>query len=742
MTLFAEGTKASASMDDVVLTLSLSGGSKAVGPPATVKMTAVDVTLDICDPRESDSTEPQALAQPPQDAPASASKPRDKRFGGRALPEQNATRTSERAMLLVRKIEPGQFDGKLVLKTIGNVRAFGREVPSADPADDPPFPARFVFEASDVSLFDKKLFAEGVSLSSKLRDAGFSIGIEGLQEDADQVAITVVNAEIVSTVAPGDPSIIALVPESPERKTRSGFFPAPIIIGVNFFVALQPHIDLPAAAEPPEPMTFQWSTTAAAKLTLTDTTEEEVQLRAAHISEAIDDVEIGLLVTDTRLGKFRARHKMTLVDFRIQSAIRGEIPTAADDINFVRNPAVLPILTGAAAADVAQAPKVEITNADAHEALKFADDDPRIAWRITGGQAAQAGLAVYAGRADFLPGDAARRGLKIQVVGVQTPEAGDVLIEAWSGGFPYAMFRSNVQPMRAIKYRVNRILVPAVPATATRPARDAHGPTRSHAESKQHVRVINIYLRQLGIEIIPDTSSDMAQPTPGNSQVGLEALDRRVVATTQDSAGHFDVTVTDLSMTFRAADRPGAQNAIRVNSRNEIISFAYVESLAAGNSVLAVAELCPPNHTPARTFTDNGVPSTSLTPNTGIPGSEPVGTFRLRVLPPIGVLPKSDGSSTRHVDLLWGIVVPTQSIDLFAAGNDVDHVYGATLAHEVAHVLGLAHRIAALDPFPDRLTVPRAVNLMFPSINPGIVENFDIIQAKAVRNSEVLRRNP
>jgi len=32
--------------------------------------------------------------------------------------------------------------------------------------------------------------------------------------------------------------------------------------------------------------------------------------------------------------------------------------------------------------------------------------------------------------------------------------------------------------------------------------------------------------------------------------------------------------------------------------------------------------------------------------------------------------------------------------------------------------------------------------VMFPSINPGEVENFDIVQAKAIRLSEVLRRNP
>jgi len=57
-------------------------------------------------------------------------------------------------------------------------------------------------------------------------------------------------------------------------------------------------------------------------------------------------------------------------------------------------------------------------------------------------------------------------------------------------------------------------------------------------------------------------------------------------------------------------------------------------------------------------------------------------------------------------------------------------------------VLGLRHRIASGDPFPDGITTPKTRNVMFPEINPGEVENFDIVQAKAIRLSEVLKRNP
>ena len=73
------------------------------------------------------------------------------------------------------------------------------------------------------------------------------LGIEGIQEDADRVAITVVHAEIVSTVKTNELPTVALVPEKPERKTKSKiFFPAPIIIGNNYDISLRPHLEIPA----------------------------------------------------------------------------------------------------------------------------------------------------------------------------------------------------------------------------------------------------------------------------------------------------------------------------------------------------------------------------------------------------------------------------------------------------------------------------------------------------------------
>ncbi len=296
------------------------------------------------------------LAQPPAATPAAGSNPKDKIFGGRALPEQDEAKTSERAILIVRKIKPSTFNGKLVLTAINDkVKAFTSETPVKD---ETALNKRHVFPATDVQAADKKFFAEGVSVSPKVRDSGFQLGIEGFQEDADRVAITVVHAEIVSDVEPKDLNLVARVPEKPERKTKSKFFPAPIIVGVNYDVRLRPHLEIAQPEGGFKAVQFKWSTPApAAQMTLADTDKGVVKLKAKKISAALNDITIDLVV-DSDVGKFKKSHKLTSVIVEIDPVISGDTITAATDINFIRNPSVTPILLGADAADPKQAPKI------------------------------------------------------------------------------------------------------------------------------------------------------------------------------------------------------------------------------------------------------------------------------------------------------------------------------------------------------------------------------------------------
>jgi hypothetical protein len=770
VSLFAEGAKASATMGDFVMTLHLLGGTKKSGPNAVGRMTAIELTLDICAPRVNATTAPVPLPQAPV---APSATPSDKFFLGRPVPVQDDAKIQERAMLMVQPVKTAGFIArnlKLVLVSIGNNKTtFTQETPST--SDVVVELRHTLFSTATPTTF----FVEGgLKESSAPRDNSYQLGIDGLDGDGDRVSVTVVHSEIVSNRKPADVHTVAIVPEKPARVTRSSFFAAPLIVGLNFPIEVRPFVQLAV------PSAFAWTRQNGAALTLTDVDKEVLKIKATALSTKLDDTMLQVLLT-TNLGKFLYRHRFTVVQVTLDPVASGENFTTTSDVNAIRNPASLVILTGTDAADPKQVAKIEMFKfatptipASAGKPatpatpaargidpdLSWTDDDDRLSWWIIGEDGGD-----YKGKADFRNADAAKRGTKIEVFGVKE---GDVLIQPYSGGFGYGMFRSTVAQLRRVKYRVNRIstnLVPPVPPSPGKPGKPgkpAHGPTRSHTDALDHIKMTNLYLRQLGIQLIPDTSTAVATKT-GTSTIGLAVIDPHVVSATQAAnggtpiPGHFDVVVNQISMTFRALDNgnSAAEGAVRVNARNEIITFAYMESLASGTTVLAQAQFVPTNHAPKGKVTDKGVPSSSLIPKTGIPADTPAGTVNLSVIPRLFLQlePATPANGARNINLLWGIAVPTTSIDLFASGSTASAamIYGGTLAHEVGHVLGLRHRVppgvpavpgAKFDPFPDGLRTPREKNLMFPFFNISTAENFDIVQVKAILLSEVLRRNP
>jgi hypothetical protein len=100
--------------------------------------------------------------------------------------------------------------------------------------------------------------------------------------------------------------------------------------------------------------------------------------------------------------------------------------------------------------------------------------------------------------------------------------------------------------------------------------------------------------------------------------------------------------------------------------------------------------------------------------------------------------------ATRDIRLLWGVIVPTKSIDdsAPAGGAVLELAYGNTIAHEIGHVLGLGHRGSTGDQVTDGVALPADENLMHPSNPPPTAQDLDIVQVKAIRFSEVLHRTP
>jgi hypothetical protein len=416
-------------MDDVELTLTLSGGSKKNGPPAKQKMTSVEVTLDICEPRTKPKKEPKVLPTAKEDP--KPGKEKDKFFLGRPLPLQGDPKIDERAMLIVQKVKPEDFAGSITLRLKDDkIALFNAETPAAGEAAvaDP-----HTFAISTIPNGGLRLFVEGAKLSGAARDTGVTAELAGGSgEILDEVRVSVCHTEIVSGRKPADVKIVSRVEEKPERKTKSEFFPAPIIVGRNYKVEMRPFIELAAMKE------FHWSTESN-KLSLKQANKEVVKAEAKKLSAAIDDIDLSVLLT-TDIGRLRKNHKLTAVNVEIDPITSGDNVLPTDDINLIKNPAGCVVLAGADAADVKKVPKYEITKFE--PALGFTDDDDRISWWILGGDAKADNQ--YDGSAEFLNSDAAKRGLKIQVHGVTE---GDVLIQPYSGGFGYGMIRTHVVPI-------------------------------------------------------------------------------------------------------------------------------------------------------------------------------------------------------------------------------------------------------------------------------------------------------
>ncbi len=175
--LFAEGIAPSGTVDELELALTLADGTPPSGVPARAKMTAVEVTLDVFLSR------PLAGGAAPQMPTA------DKVATGRFIQVASPTASHERVRLVVQPPTPN-LSCDLMLRALGPapaaVRPFtderinvGREVA---------LPERISSLAAGLGQFDR--FAEGIRPSAALRDTGFQLGIDTLDDDGDRVPMT------------------------------------------------------------------------------------------------------------------------------------------------------------------------------------------------------------------------------------------------------------------------------------------------------------------------------------------------------------------------------------------------------------------------------------------------------------------------------------------------------------------------------------------------------------------------
>jgi hypothetical protein len=199
--VFAAAVKPSAGLDDVVLTLALSGGTQVKLPPAVAKLTAVELTLDICQSRTTDGVDPTPLPQPTTPTKPATGVVNDKLFGGRPVHVQD-TGNRKRAMLIVRKAQPAAFKGTLVLSPINaKVQAFPIEGGGSALSN--------AHEITNnlISTSGEKFFAQGKTVSGTLNDTGFRLGIKGLEAECDKVGVTVFKINKIEAKLRGTPCL-------------------------------------------------------------------------------------------------------------------------------------------------------------------------------------------------------------------------------------------------------------------------------------------------------------------------------------------------------------------------------------------------------------------------------------------------------------------------------------------------------------------------------------------------------
>jgi hypothetical protein len=215
--VFAQAVSASKKINDVELTLTLVAPAPAIGPPALLgkpakaTMTAVELTLDICMNRTAPGTTPAPLPQPPAATPAPGTGT-DKWYGGRIVQLQDPGNNAGRALMIVRKPKPDGFSGTLSLRAVditGNIitGAGGKAQIFETETGGAAKPNPHEFGAGTVPATGKGFWVEGRTVSGALRDAGFQLGIKGLEDDGDRIRLTIAQfTQIKATIRSTPPN--------------------------------------------------------------------------------------------------------------------------------------------------------------------------------------------------------------------------------------------------------------------------------------------------------------------------------------------------------------------------------------------------------------------------------------------------------------------------------------------------------------------------------------------------------
>ncbi len=93
------------------------------------------------------------------------------------------------------------------------------------------------------------------------------------------------------------------------------------------------------------------------------------------------------------------------------------------------------------------------------------------------------------------------------------------------------------------------------------------GTDTNPAQAEEHIRAANVYLRQLGIRLVPDSNTKITE--------------QKDVETKLVKAGFFEVKVKDAALTTDIGPNTG-KRTIRLNERPNVLQICYVKDIAPG----------------------------------------------------------------------------------------------------------------------------------------------------------------
>lgn len=230
----------------------------------------------------------------------------------------------------------------------------------------------------------------------------------------------------------------------------------------------------------------------------------------------------------------------------------------------------------------------------------------------------------------------------------------------------------------------------------------------SDTDVVKHLAAANRILRQVAIELVLDDDD-----TTSNGAVKLQK-------------GIFRLP---LSRRRRGLARNLSGNFAPITRRNrvlDVLNIYYVVSMSDA-STLGESVARPINSSPVPTggsfpqLTESGTPSSSWISPSGVFPHGASTPQTIEMMNP-GLDPRiRRRDRSRH----WSLTI--------CNGNSTMMQYANTLAHEVCHSLGLAHREATQDLLPELNE-----NLMHATEGPSVAQDLDILQAKAVHNSPMV----